>query len=230
MLVLAVDTALEMTSVAISEKEEILAETAMKQSQTQGESLFPTIDALLKQAGKTIDDVDLYAVGIGPGSFTGLRIGITALKMLAQVTNKPIVGISTLEAMAFESCEDMMTIPILDARGNRVYAGWYHVPEVLKEADELYEMEELIPKLEKIHEPFVLLGNGITKMKDALEKMPNAHIIREENTGVGASIAILGYQKYIKNQSGDQEVFPNYIRKSQAERDLEKKGIVIDAN
>lgn len=125
MLILASDTTGSAVSAALWQDGRILAECALCNGLAHSQTFMPLLVDLLKQGGRTIKAVDLFAVTVGPGSFTGIRIGISAVKAMAYATGKPAVGVSTLEAMAwpFHACRRTLVCPMLDARNERVFAG-----------------------------------------------------------------------------------------------------------
>jgi len=137
MKILAVDTSATVASVAITDGERLAAEMILNHKKTHSETLMPMIDTLFQSSEMKISDIDLFAVSNGPGSFTGLRIGVAAVKALAHACNKPVVGVSTLEAMAYNlPYADGLIAPIMDARRNQVYTALYkyensHMTEIM---------------------------------------------------------------------------------------------------
>lgn len=125
MKVLAVDTSTVIATCAVMEDENLLGEYSLNQNMSHSENLVPMIKEVLDSLKLHVRDIDLYGVAVGPGSFTGLRIGIATVKAFAHVYNKPIVGISTLEALAFNLSFNGLIVPMIDARRNRVYTGIY---------------------------------------------------------------------------------------------------------
>ena len=126
MKILAVDTATRSCSAAVIDGEALLAETTNTSNQTHSRHLLDTIDAVIEQAGLEITELDGFAVSNGPGSFTGLRIGIASIKGLAFSLGKPVVGVSSLDALAWQCAQSAYLIcPLLDARKKEVYACRY---------------------------------------------------------------------------------------------------------
>lgn len=125
MIVLSVDTSTMISSCALLEDGVIIGEMNINQQKTHSETLVPMIKDMLERLEVEPEKIDLYAVGKGPGSFTGLRIGMTTVKTMAQVFKKDIIGISTLEALAYSVASSKKIVPLLDARGGRVYYGIY---------------------------------------------------------------------------------------------------------
>ena len=122
MKVLALETSAKAVSAAVTEDGRVLAYTYQNVGQTHSVTLMPMVDAMLKNAGLTVQDVDCIAVACGPGSFTGLRIGVSAAKGLAWALEKPCCGVSTLEAMAQNALlHEGLVICAMDARRSQIY-------------------------------------------------------------------------------------------------------------
>ncbi len=128
MKILALDTATETGGVALLEGEVLRAQAQIRVAKTHANRLWATIFFLLEQAGWGLDDIDLWVVTTGPGSFTGLRIGIATIKGLALATRKPVMGVSTLEALAFSFpyCPYLIC-PLIDARQKEVFCAFFQV-------------------------------------------------------------------------------------------------------
>ncbi len=126
MRVLSVDTATRVCSVAVVENQGLLAELTVNHGHTHSTHLMPMIDQLLSQCRLSVHDLDGFAVTIGPGSFTGLRIGLSTVKGLAFATGKPAAGVSALEVLAHQfSCAGRPICSMIDARKGEVYAAGY---------------------------------------------------------------------------------------------------------
>lgn len=126
MKILAIDTSATVASAALCENDEPIAVYSQKSGLTHSQTMLPMIRDLMRNAGVTIDDIDMMAVSAGPGSFTGVRIGISTVKGLAFGKNKICVGVSTLEAMArgiASFCTDALICPVMDARRGQLYTG-----------------------------------------------------------------------------------------------------------
>ena len=125
MKILAIDTSTMISSVGVLDGAYSLGEYSLNQVKTHSELLLPMTNELLSKLGLDLEDIDLFAVAKGPGSFTGLRIGMSAVKTMAQVLDQKIIGVSTLEALAYGVITDRLIIPIIDARGKRYFASIY---------------------------------------------------------------------------------------------------------
>lgn len=222
MRILAVDTATKSCSVAIIDEESLLAELTTVRDQTHSKHLLEMITSVSQAAGLNISDLFGLAVSIGPGSFTGLRIGISTIKGLAVALNKPVAGISSLEALASQSTPcPYLLCPILDARKGEVYFGRYRFNGHALEKE---GAERVLPPKEAvddIREPCVFLGSGAQLYREIIETQLGelAYFASQFNNTIRASaVASLGMQKFKKFETDDvARLAPNYIRKSDAE-------------
>lgn len=230
MKVLAIDTSTVMASCALLDEENLLGEFSLNQNMGHSENLVPMVKTLLDNLNLKVSDIDLYGVALGPGSFTGLRIGIATVKAFAHVYNKPIVGVSTLEGLAFNVRASGVIVPMIDARKNRVYTGIYKWEDgYLNNVEEptVMEIDELLEHLKENYNNIIVNGNGIythrEKIKDKLgDRVEFAPFI--QNTCRAASIGELAL---LKREEGKLESYfslvPEYIRQSQAQRDYNKE-------
>ena len=126
MKILAFDTSATVATVALCDNERLLAEYTVNNGNTHSETLLPMIESLLGHFSMSVSDVDLFAVSVGPGSFTGVRIGAATLKGLAFASDKPCVGVSTLEAIAenLSVCKGLIC-PVMNARRAQVYTALF---------------------------------------------------------------------------------------------------------
>jgi len=227
MRVLAVDTATTSCSVAIVDKTSLLSEFTLDREQTHSKHLMDMIKAALRMSGLNFSDLDGFAVTRGPGSFTGLRIGISTIKGLAVALEKPVVGVSSLEALALQvSYSRDLICPILDARKGEVYFSRYrflngHLKNQTKE-----RVAPPDKAVDDLSESCLFVGNGALLYKEIiLEKMGKfasfAPLI--QNTIRASTMAYLSMAKFEKNDTDDiEKISPYYIRKSDAELNLMK--------
>ncbi len=225
MIVLSVDTSTMISSCAVLEEGVIIGEMNINQQKTHSETLVPMIKEMLYRLDISPDQIDLYAVGKGPGSFTGLRIGMTTVKTMAQVFKKEIIGISTLEALAYSVTSSIKIIPLLDARGGRVYYGIYQWQEgrlLEVEKDELVYLDDLLDSLPK--EEFIFVGEAARIYKNTLIESGYEVAVESLNNCIGKAFCLLALEKKDKGiLDNPYTLAPEYIRKSQAQRDLEMK-------
>ena len=208
------------STVTIASDGEIIGDFNVNQQKTHSESLVPMIENLLDLLGMTIGDIDKFVIAKGPGSFTGLRIGMTIAKTLAQVGDKELIPVSTLLALANNSSSDRLKVPMLDARGNRVYAAVYDSDfnEIIGE--DLYTIDEFANLANDLDKDLELIGEISTKYEDKFKSSKTLPL--NFNSCIGRSLIkiALGEDRQAKNL---YEISPNYLRKSQAERELNKK-------
>lgn len=219
MKILGIDTSTADSSIAVMDEDRILGQFTINQKRTHSETLVPMIEDLLKYLGLSINDIDLFAVGIGPGSFTGIRIGMTIAKTLAQVTKKEIVGVSTLEAIAIHARAKYI-MPVIDARGGRIYYAIFNENMERICEDTLAFAEDLTPNLDD-YEDLYILGDYTDEIKAELEDSNASFASIINNNQIARGVCYIAKQKYLNNEIDDFSTLKaNYVRKSQAERDL----------
>ena len=219
MLILALESSAKAASAALWE-DRLLGLSLMQAGLTHSETLLPMAEEVLGRAGKTVRDVDLVAVAHGPGSFTGIRIGVATAKGLCWGGEKPCCGVSTLEAMAWQgTCyEGRLLCCTMDARRSQVYCGLFRVrdgrPERLRE-DRAIGLEELLPE---IKEPCVLLGDGALLTAGEMERRGMAYTLAPEPIRVQSAWGV-ALAAASEPESAWGEPDPVYLRLSQAERE-----------
>ncbi|WP_311491490.1 tRNA (adenosine(37)-N6)-threonylcarbamoyltransferase complex dimerization subunit type 1 TsaB [uncultured Anaerococcus sp.] len=216
---LAIDTSTMVSTVTVADDKEIIGDFNVNQSKTHSESLVPMIENLLNLLGMTVADIDKFVIADGPGSFTGLRIGMTVAKTLAQVEKKDLLTISTLKAMAAGSTSEKAKLALIDARATRVYAGLYdtNLRELIPE--NLYEIDELAKLVNERGIEIEMIGLLNDKYFDKFERAVKAPI--NLNNCIGKSLIRLAQEEGIEAKPL-YEISPNYLRKSQAEREFKK--------
>ena len=228
MKILAFDTSAAVASVALCEDERLLAEYTVNNGNTHSETLLPMIESLLAHFSMSVSDIDLFAVSSGPGSFTGVRIGAATLKGLAFASNKPCVGVSTLEAIAenLSVCRGLIC-PVMNARRSQVYTALFRSDGQSLERlmpDSAMSISELDESLAALGEPVYFCGDGYGVTLPALsltEALPIPDILRHQSA---YSVACVAYAQYISdNGTDDSSLKVNYLRPSQAERELMNK-------
>ncbi len=225
MLVLGIEAATPVAAVAVVEGERVLAERLVNNQRTHSVNLLPMIKAVLEDAQVTREDLGGIAVSSGPGSFTGLRIGMATAKTLAQVWGLPIVGISTLDALAHPlTGQGGLICPILNARKDEVYAAVYRTIEGKLERLEgpmAVRPGELVRRLEPLELPVTLLGDGVPVYGEFFKKQLGKRVFFAPGSAMwprGAPVAELGYRRLMAGEGKDPlELVPNYIRLSEAE-------------
>lgn len=220
MRVLAVDTSTMMSSISILEDDKIIADSCINQEETHSEMLVPLIKRMLDDLKIKANDIDLFAIAKGPGSFTGLRIGMTSLKAMAQALDKPIIGVSTLKGMAYSIMNDGYVLAIIDARGKRYFAGLYkwNNDQLEIQFEEIIEENELEKRIQEI-DKITIVGEAISKLPNRIKEFSNVRLSHPGlNNGISKNIAVLAKEKYEKGEIDNTfDITPNYLRKSQAE-------------
>ena len=225
MLLLAFETSAKAASVALFEGDKLLGESYQNTGLTHSQTLMVMAQDLLKTAGKTAQDVTAVAVAEGPGSFTGVRIGVAAAKGLAWGSNIPCCGVSTLEAMATGlGIWEGYVCPVMDARRNQVYNALFYVNHGVVERrteDRAISLAELGEELKKLDGPIFLVGDGSDLCYRTLNDIPNwvlppEYKMHQRATGVG----LVALRRLAAGEVCDGATLtPNYLRLSQAERE-----------
>lgn len=229
MNILGLDTSTMMSTCAVINEDKLLGEYSLNQDMTHSERLVPMIKEVLNNLNMKVKDIDLYGVAIGPGSFTGLRIGIATMKSFAHIFDKPIIGISTLEGLAYNLPYNEIVVPMIDARRERVYTAIYTWEDgILKEliAPDVIPVDELIMKLRDF-DSIVVNGNSTLLYRDRLEEsLGNKLRIATSGQNVCRAVSICELAK-IKYEKGEVDNYftlaPEYLRESQAQRELKEK-------
>jgi len=221
MIILAIDTASRSCSVAVLDGDEVLAEINDVSGKTHSRHLMSMVDQAIAMSVGRAGKIDGYAVTKGPGSFTGLRIGISAAKGLAAAADKPLVGVSSLQALAWQVFQaDAIVIPMLDARRREIYTAHY-----IREGKGLKLMraeQAISPEaaVQGIGTPCVLIGDGALTYADGLRAilgdlmqmaLPFQHIIR------ASTVAFLAREQLIEARDERLTLVPHYIRKPYVE-------------
>lgn len=229
MLVLSVDSSSKCATAALIKDDLLLAEYTLNNKREHSVLLMGIIQKLLDDSGITIDDVDGFVVSKGPGSFTGLRIGMATIKGLSFGSNKPYVSVSTLEGLAFSvSSFDGIICPIMDALRENVYTAIYRSKngklETIVDCTSM-ELSELKEKLNELGEKVMFTGDGVYKHKDYLiENIENASFAPIHlNTVRASQIGEIGLNLLKNGIKDDDNSSPLYLKQPQAVRELEKR-------
>ena len=223
MKILAMDSSAVAASVALCEDGRLLGESTILNGNTHSQTLLPMVEALLAQFEISTDEIDLFAVSNGPGSFTGVRIGVATLKGLAFGKNKPCVGVSTLEALANNlSVTDGLICPVMNARRKQVYTALFRAKDGTLERllpDSAMAISELDELLKDYNEPIRLVGDGYDVTLEGLTVKTVAvpDRLRHQSAYSVAQAALIAYQSG-KTQT-DISTVATYLRPSQAERE-----------
>ena len=223
MKILAVDTSSKICAVAILEDSNVIDEIKLDNGKTHSENLMPILKEVLEKNNITLDQIDLIAVSVGPGSFTGIRIGIASIKPIAEVYKLPVASVTSLETLARNiETEDADTtiVSLIDAKNNQVYAGFFDNQYNLKEDEYADDINVILEKASKYNK-FVFVGDGAKIHEELIKnKFANKEIVFAENNSQSAiNTGKLGYKKFLEsNLKNADTILPIYLRKSQAER------------
>jgi tRNA threonylcarbamoyladenosine biosynthesis protein TsaB len=223
MIILAVDTTSFAGSVALLEKTKLLAEINIDSPSTYSERLLPAVDFILKTNEKNIKDMDGFALAAGPGSFTGIRIGLSTVKSFSYASGKPVAAVSTLKALAWKlrHPQNHLICSLLDAKKGEVYAALFEskggklkeiVPQGAYSPDRFFS---LLPSNRIIF----FTGNGVDSYRDKIfEYFKDKARFCFRSPFIAFETGLLGYE-LLKKKKGvsAQELKPIYFRKSQAE-------------
>lgn len=230
MKILAIDTSTAAASAALMDNGYLRCEYMLNDGKKHSEKLINIMDLVIKNSGLEAKDIDAFAYSMGPGSFTGLRIGAAAVLGMAQALNKPVIGIPTLDGLAYNLWGERGIIcPMLDAQRNMVYSSLYGFQgdKLVKHEDlRAIGIDNLIEKLNNFDEDITFLGDGVLIFKDKLENsLKAAHFAPPASLFPRASsLAALAALKYEKGEiSSYKDIELYYIRKSQAEVEYAKK-------
>lgn len=226
MLILALECSANPASCAVIQDGRILGENFLNIKTTHSQTLLPMTENLLKSLNLTVNDIDVFTISQGPGSFTGLRIGISALKGLAFGGENNVIGVSTLEAMAYMFLDQNAVIcATMDARCNQVYNALFEVKD-----GEVYRLcedrailcEELTADLKKITDkPIFICGDG-AELYFSKSNQPNLKLASSVTRYQRASaVGLCAITK--QNKISPEELLPVYLRLPQAERELKNK-------
>ncbi len=229
MKILALDTSTLMATCAIIEDDRLIGEYSLNQDMSHSERLVPMIKEVLDNLNMKIDDIDLYGVSTGPGSFTGLRIGVATVKAFAHLFDKPLVGVSTLKGLAFNLPHNEIVVPMIDARRNRVYTAIYTWEKgkikSIKEPDAM-EIDDLLEILKK-YEKIAVNGDGSILYKEKIQAVLGDRVVFSTIGQNSCKASSIGELALIKHEKGHDDNYynlvPDYLRKTQAERELEER-------
>ena len=230
MIILSLDCTSCYSSVALCDGDRVLGHTFLDSGNTHSETLLPTVISLLSYNHLHSDDVDLFACSSGPGSFTGVRIGVSMIKGLCSGKGKPCIGVSTLEALAENlPYEDGILCPVMDARRNQVYNALFKRENgvlVRMCEDRLIPLDELSAELSALQQKIYLCGDGyrLAKSRLTVSSEDVSPLLIAQNAISVASVAKRIYDAAPDEDYSEGKLQPIYLRASQAERErLEKE-------
>ncbi|MCE5212324.1 MAG: tRNA (adenosine(37)-N6)-threonylcarbamoyltransferase complex dimerization subunit type 1 TsaB [Deltaproteobacteria bacterium] len=220
MLTLAFDSSSKTTSVALLKDEHIIYDVLINVALNHSEVLMPAIDQACIRTGIKIDEIDLFACTLGPGSFTGLRIGASTLKGFMLATGKPAVGISSLAALALNTgVSSKIICSVMDAGRGQVYVANFHYKDnrILMQIGEDQVLNPLEIRQDKDKE-VIFVGDGAVKYSDVIRGNQSAAVVFPHQQYIRASsVGVLAIEKYKRNELLDAQTFvPLYLRSADA--------------
>ena len=228
MKILSVSKATNHLSVALNEDQQVIVEKNERDERNHSEHLDPLIDEILKENKLTLKDINRFAVAIGPGSYTGLRIGITTVKMFASILDKEVVGISTLQALAKGVAGDALVIAGLDARNDNYFAGGYKSGDIPENVipDDHYNIDALIKAIQEYAaenevKKIVFVGSGLEKQDEKIKALNIPYEYGDDQNVIHAGL--IGKLAVSATPIDPDKLLPHYLRRTQAEVDWHKK-------
>ena len=226
MLILALESSAKAASVALMQDAELLAQYSQCSGLTHSRTLLPMVEDMLKNTDKKLADVDFIAVAHGPGSFTGIRIGVSTVKGLAWASDKKCVGVSTLAAMAWHgAAAGGLVCPVMDARRSQVYNALFEIKDGAPERlcrDRAIALSELAAELKGYDREVLLVGDGARLSFDYLTaegiscRIAPQNLVYQSAWGVG--------MEALRIEPGTaDDLLPVYLRLSQAERERQAR-------
>ena len=228
MRILGIESSSLVAGVAILDDDIITAEFTINYKLTHSQTLLPMLSNIKEILNIDMNSIDAIAVSGGPGSFTGLRIGVATAKGISLAINKKLINVPTLDALAYNFYDtSALIVPIMDARRAQVYTGTYRNKnkfEIVKSGRAI-SIEDLINELNELRESVIFLGDAVPVHKEIIEKelkVKFSFAPANMNRQRAASVALLGKEYFLEGKSIDSKDFEiEYLRKSQAERERE---------
>ena len=224
MKILSIDTSSKICSVAVLEDTILLKEYSQNNGLTHSETLMPIIKEVLSLLNLKLSDIDLIVCDKGPGSFTGIRIGIATAKAFADSLNIPVSGVTSLEALAYNVDFDGIICPIIDAKNDNVYTCVFEKignKFLLQRNFSVENIESLLSSFKGVSYDVNFVGDGVLRYKDKIEKiLPNSMCVSNNDLS-SYNLGLAGFRHFSDNDLYD--LLPLYLRKPQAERILEDR-------
>ncbi|QIB27470.1 tRNA (adenosine(37)-N6)-threonylcarbamoyltransferase complex dimerization subunit type 1 TsaB [Caloranaerobacter azorensis] len=231
MKVLAVDTSSIVATCAILDEDRLISEYILNNKRTHSQKIMPIIKEILESSELKPEDIDVFAVSIGPGSFTGLRIGVATIKSLAHALGKSVIGIPTLDALAFNlPYSEGIIVPMMDARRDRVFTGiykWENGSLCVIQKPDVMELDELMNILKERDESIIVNGDGTLVYRQKIIEALGDRVFfapKSANMARASSVAELALSRAKEGKFENFfDLVPDYLRKSQAQREYEEK-------
>ena len=228
MKILSLDTTADVCSAAICEDTRLIAEMTVNTGNTHSQTLLPVVEQILKISETELDEIELFACSTGPGSFTGVRIGVATIKGLAYGKNKPCMSVSTLDALAYNlKGYSGILCPVMNARRNQVYNALFESDGLnIKRLcpDRALSIEELDEELCMLDKPIFLCGDGYSITERGFKKTRIGFVPERSRLQSAYSVACCALEKYkLGEVLTDAQIVPIYLRPSQAERERNER-------
>ena len=223
MKILSIDTASDLCTVALLEDENCVKEIIVNDARNHSEKIMPVIEQVLQETNSNLKDINLIVCDKGPGSFTGIRIGVGTALAFQDSLNIDCVGISSLEAIAYNVKTDGLICSLIDAKNNNVYVGLFKLENSTYTQIQNFDfktLDEAINTLKTYTSPITFVGDGAIAHKNLLKTNFENCLFADKNELSSYSLGIAGLNKYKKGIQ--TSLMPLYLRKSQAERALEE--------
>lgn len=229
MNLLLMDTSGPVAGVSIIKNDQVVYEAMAVNQFTHSVSMMPMVEEALNHAGMTLDEMDALAVTVGPGSFTGVRIGVSTVKGMAHGANKPCIAVDALEAMAYSApCFDGVVCPIQDARAGQVYGAafrWENGKIQRLMTDTAIRLEDYLTQIKELGQRFWFVGDGLNRYKDSIaqlmgEKAVFAPAAMSYLRPASAAAAALDHREEAVDYL---TLAPLYLRAPQAQRERERR-------
>ena len=221
MLTLAIDTSTNILSLALVRGDKVFASIDEQTRNNQSEILMTRIEEMMAECSLKPADLERIAVSVGPGSYTGIRVGVAAAKSLGYALDILVVGVSSLEVMAMATVSYDLRIPMIDARRDTVFAGVYDYDGTVIIPDGHYKREKLIDELSSnVFESDIVsfIGDGAVNHKEILlEKWPHANVVSESELERSKAEVLATLAANRSPQENIHALVPNYLRKTEAE-------------
>lgn len=226
MKILAIETSCDICSISLLEDNNLILELKETAAKNHSEALMPLIDKLLKEANITLNDIDLFAVDNGPGSFTGIRIGLSTIKAFCDVTKKPCISVSSLEALSYTAnANDCYICSMIDAKHSNVYAVIFEKKNgvISKYSDFMFDtIDNLLSVLGSLKKMIFFVGNCGILYKDVIKSYLKNDIHFEDDILVSSKyIGIYAFDKFNRGEILNSNTLSAlYLKKSSAEEKL----------
>ena len=221
MKILSIDTSSNICTVAILEDYECKEEITVNDARNHSEKIMPVIEEALNRTNLNLKDINLIVCDKGPGSFTGIRIGVGTVLAFKDSLNIPCIGVSSLESLAYNVKKKGIICSLIDAKNDNVYFGLFENGQNYQQLDDLafLSIDEVISKI-KIFDNITFVGDGALAHQELLKNSTHNCSFCDKNDLSSYSLGIAGLYKY--NRNIKNSLMPLYLRKSQAERALER--------